>query len=252
MCGDLNDPDNPQRAAAASYFSPSFQFDAAQAVSSPSTTVTGTTVSELVVTPPRPPPVEVTDVGVLTVEQVVAITPVVPNGALITIPPLDNLSVPVKPTPCVQRLPLNADIDALNASMYFLAAQCLSNAITDGNEWGGFVYLAPDGGLHQTLPFSSGDPDKLNNVNVAIPGTSIVVGYVHTHPPGAGQTTPSPNTQGAGNDEDFINHLAGMQAGDDNMIAYVANLDSNGQAHFYAYDRNHLHNPSTGCQLIQQ
>lgn len=249
MCGDT-DPDGigSAKVGACFFFGPTFGFDPISAIVSPTTT--STTVSEVVVTAHRPdrpleviPPVQIT---------LMDWSFQLPPEIIINLPWIDNLTLPTQATPCVQRSPAGVSLQDINDQMYTLSRTVISKFQGNGNEWGGAVYQSSDGSLHQSAPFTGGMPDSMDGARIQLPDGARVVAYLHTHPyTGFDQTYPSPNTQGAGNDEDFVNGLASGGRGNSDLVTFIATpIDaSNSDVRVYAYDRDHLHNPGTGCEL---
>jgi hypothetical protein len=251
MCGDLIDPNNPNRQQAAAFFGGAFGFDPAAALNVPGNVVTE--LSEVVVTAPKAQsqdPIVIMPPTIMSIPEINIRVDDLSMPNLSPLPPLGPYYI-TQPTPCVARSPAGVSMQELNDAAHSLATSLAFKYMVDKNEWGGFILKMPDGRLVPTHPFTSGS-DASIQASVMIPSVAKIVAYIHVHPwDGSNQTTPSSNGQGRNSDEVYINALAESQHGDPDLISYIVTPGDqfNRTIDFYAYDRDHLHNPPTGCQL---
>lgn len=255
MCGDLEDPNNPDLNNAPNFFGPTFGFDATAAKNDPDNT--STLLSEVEVYSSPNKPVKINPVIPITITDWNVKMQSYPNPVLTqNLPPSDMQWIYSQPTPCVTRYPSNVDLTQLTNYVHSAGISLWILYKADHREHAVAIYRTSDGQLHQSHTISGDSTGgRITKTGLGLPPNATIVAWIHTHPWDgvSDQRTPSPDTvdQTDANDERFLNGLATSSAGDPNLIAYIVTARSQAEDSFgiYAYDRNNWHNPPVGCEV---
>lgn len=123
--------------------------------------------------------------------------------------------------PCASQIPANGavpgDISLIRRAAHDLYEQIKQQSNYPRHEWGGIVFLAPNGGYYASPPITSRSSDSVRlNISALLPPGAVVVAWVHSHPnDGTWQGSPSVDDW-AGRDT-----IAAMPDADDNLVTYI-------------------------------
>lgn len=126
--------------------------------------------------------------------------------------------------PCTSTVPVTGpvpgDVALIRRAAQELRAAMEAQSTYNRHEWGGVIFLMPNGGYYASPPVTSRDADIVRiNASALVPPGGVLVAWVHTHP-ADGTWQGSPSTD----DWQSRDRLAAASFADPNLITYVVDL----------------------------
>lgn len=249
MCYDLIDPSNPGRGPAASTFGKTFGVNPADALNNPSGTNTNTIDGLTIVAPSHPQaPYIINTMPSQTITSFNSqIQPLDLPPLVQVVPWVGNFKM--KAAPCLQRTPAGVNLAELLSKTFDSVLTAAVNSSGDKNEWGAFMVRLADNSVGWTPLFTANNPNNLIGAQPMFPsGSQKIVTFAHTHP----RTSGTDQRFLGQADIDMMEKLINEGKADPDMIAVVANRESNDDNaywHYYLYDRDHWYSNTPGCLL---